>query len=106
MVVKCEDIIFEDLGDGVSRKVLAHDGGMMLVEVTFKKGSVGAQHQHPHEQVSYVLSGQFEYTVDGKSYILKKGDSYYVPPEAMHGVTALEDSLILDVFTPQREDFL
>lgn len=78
----------------------------MGVEVTFQKGAVGSLHRHPHEQMSYILSGSFQYEVDGKTYHLKQGDSYYVAPEIPHGATALEDSMILDIFTPQREDFL
>jgi quercetin dioxygenase-like cupin family protein len=59
-----------------------------------------------HEQISYILSGTFEYEEAGETYILKAGDTYYVEPEVPHGATALEDGVILDIFTPQREDFL
>ncbi|MCI8577293.1 MAG: cupin domain-containing protein [Lachnospiraceae bacterium] len=106
MVVKYNEIQGTDIGGGITRRILAHEGGMMIVEATFQKGAVGTAHRHPHEQVSYILSGKFRYTMDGESYILEKGDTYYVPPEVLHGAEALEDSVILDVFTPQREDFL
>jgi len=99
MVLKYQDIV-------PTRRILAHGGGMMGVEASFEKGAVGTMHRHPHEQVSYVLSGSFEYEVEGKKYILHKGDSYYVAPNENHGATALEDAVILDIFTPQREDFL
>lgn len=79
---------------------------MMIVEAAFRKGAVGEPHRHSHEQVSYILAGKFRYTMDGQTYILEKGDTYYVPPEAFHGAEALEDSIILDIFTPQREDFV
>ena len=71
-----------------------------------RKDAVGEAHRHPHEQVSYILSGSFQYEVEGKTYTLHKGDSYYVAPNELHGATALEDAVILDIFTPQREDFL
>ena len=106
MVVKYNEIQGTDIGGGITRRILAHEGGIMIVEATFQKGAVGTAHRHPHEQVSYILSGKFRYTMDGESYILEKGDTYYVPPEVLHGAEALEDSVILDVFTPQREDFL
>ncbi len=106
MVVKYNEIQGTDIGGGITRRILAHEGGMMIVEATFQKGAVGTAHRHPHEQVSYILSGKFRYTMDSESYILEKGDTYYVPPEVLHGAEALEDSVILDVFTPQREDFL
>jgi len=106
MVVKYENVAGQDIGGGITRRILAHSGAMMIVEATFEKGAVGTEHRHPHEQVSYVLSGSFRYTMEGETYELKKGDTYYVPPEALHGAVALEDSVILDIFTPQREDFL
>lgn len=106
MVYKYDDIKLENLGEGVTRKVLACNGSLMSVEVSFRKGSIGSVHTHPHEQISVVLCGEFEYNEDGKKSIIKKGDSYYVPAGIPHGVKALEDGVLLDIFTPIREDFL
>lgn len=106
MIIKNTEAEFTIVGEGVERKILATGGSMMTVEVRFKKGAVGAVHTHPHEQVSYVLEGSFEFDLDGKKHIIKAGDTYYVKPDQAHGVIALEDSVILDIFTPQREDFL
>ena len=106
MTVFNKDVEQIDLGGGVSRKILAHDSKMMCVEVKFKKGSVGALHSHPHEQISYVAEGKFEYEVEGEKYILSKGDSYHTKPNTTHGVVALEDGILIDVFTPMREGFL
>lgn len=106
MIVKHEAVKSETVGEGVERKIIASDGSLMTVEVKFKKGAVGAVHSHPHEQVSYIVSGSFEFELDGQKEIIKAGDSYYVKPNVPHGVVALEDSVIIDIFTPQREDFL
>ncbi|NLP46351.1 MAG: cupin domain-containing protein [Epulopiscium sp.] len=106
MIVKNNSVHLETVGEGVQRKILATGGKMMAVEVHFKKGAVGTVHTHPHEQISYIVSGSFEFEMDGKKEILKAGDTYYVAPNAAHGVVALEDSMIVDIFTPQREDFL
>ena len=106
MVVKENTVLKEDLGNGVSRKILAHDGEIMMVRVFFEKGAVGYLHTHMHEQASYILKGSFEVILGGEKIVLKKGDTFYVPPEMPHGVMALEEAEILDVFTPQREDFL
>ena len=106
MFVKNYDIQSETLEPGLSRKILAHGGKMMLVEVTFRKGAVGYLHSHPHEQVSYIQKGSFEVEIDGEKSVLRSGDSFYTAPGQKHGVVALEDSVIIDVFTPQREDFL
>jgi quercetin dioxygenase-like cupin family protein len=106
MFVKNVDVKPKDLRQGVSRKIVAAGGKIMAVEVYFAKGAIGALHSHPHEQVSYVVNGSFEATIGSETTILRTGDSYYVPPDQVHGVVALEDGLLLDVFTPQREDFL
>ena len=106
MVLKYEDIVPTYPDPGITRRILARGGAIMGVEATFAKGAVGAAHRHPHEQFSYILSGSFEYQVEGEKYILHKGDTYYVAPNELHGATALEDAVILDIFTPQREDFL
>jgi quercetin dioxygenase-like cupin family protein len=79
---------------------------MMMVEVTFLKGAVGAPHRHIHEQVSYIAAGGFEFTIEGEMHVVRQGDSVYIPSDAEHGCRALEDSVIVDIFTPQREDFL
>ncbi|MFT9497715.1 cupin domain-containing protein [Anaerosolibacter sp.] len=96
-----------DLGGGVTRKVLSYSENLMSCEMTFTKGAVGALHSHPHEQIGYVISGAFELEEEnaGKQ-IIKAGDSYYIAPNVMHGVVALEDSKLLDIFTPMRKDFL
>lgn len=93
------------VGPGNERKVLAADGSLMAVEFSFKKGAVGALHSHPHEQIGYIVKGSFEFEMDGRKELLQAGDSYYVKPNVIHGVVALEDAIIFDVFTPQREDF-
>lgn len=106
MVLKYETIIPTNPALGITRRILARGGKMMGVEARFEKGAVGEAHRHPHEQFSYILSGSFTYEVEGKTYTLRQGDSYYVAPNELHGATALEDAVILDIFTPQREDFL
>ena len=102
-----EQIEREDLGGGVSRKILNYGGNVMMVEVTRSKGGVGSVHTHPHEQISYIAAGSFEFDVDGVKQVVKKGDSLYVSPNVPHGTLSLEEgSIIVDVFCPIREDFL
>ena len=73
MVVKYETVVGQDIGGGITRRILAHNGNMMIVEAVFKKGAVGTAHRHPHEQVSYILSGSFQYTMEEEIYELKRG---------------------------------
>ena len=106
MYVKFSDVEETELGEGVTRKILASGGDMMTVQFAFEKGAVGTPHTHVHEQVGYVLQGRFELTLGGEETIIEAGDTYYVPSNVVHGVVALEAGVLLDVFTPQRQDFL
>ena len=95
-----------DLGGGSSRRILAFQQDLMAVEVSFEAGAVGKEHTHPHTQCSYVLSGKFSYSVEGEAVELNSGDSIIVPSGLKHGTLCLEKGVLLDVFTPMREDFL
>ncbi len=104
--IDSKEVAWQQTGDGVERKILGFDERLMMVCVRFEKHAVGALHHHPHRQVSYVESGRFEVTIDGEKKILEEGDCFFVASEAMHGVIALESGILVDVFTPAREDFL
>ncbi len=91
---------------GVSRKILCYSDELMMCEITFEKGAKGNFHRHPHLQITYIAKGSFEFTIDGETKIVKQGDSVYMPSNAEHGVTALEDGILVDVFNPMRSDFL
>ena len=93
-------------GKGVKRRILAYSKDAMCVENTFKKGSIGAMHNHPHTQITYVASGKFEFTIDGEVHTVSKGDTLLKQDGVMHGCTCLEDGILIDIFTPMREDFL
>ena len=95
-----------DLGRGTERRILAYDDPLMAVEVGFETGAEGAPHAHPHTQLSYVLSGSFRYSVEDESVILNPGDSIVVPGGLTHGTVCMEKGVLLDVFTPKRDDFL
>lgn len=106
MFVLNHEAKLEDVGGGVTRKILAHDGIMMQVEVNFEDGAIGYMHAHPHEQVTYVVSGEFSFTVGDVTKIVKAGDSVYMEPNVMHGCECIKKGVLIDNFTPQREDFL
>ena len=105
-VVKHDEIAFTDLGGGVKRRVLAYNPQQMIVEVVFEKGGVGAPHTHPHVQSTYVKSGSFRFTIDGKDVEVSAGDTIAFPPDILHGTVCLEAGTLLDIFTPMHEDFL
>lgn len=91
---------------GVTRRIMTYLPEMMMVEVVFEKGAIGAPHSHPHIQASYVAEGRFEVTIDGRTETLEQGGSFIVPPDLVHGVKALEKGRLIDTFTPHRAEFL
>jgi quercetin dioxygenase-like cupin family protein len=101
-----EQVPWEDLGDGIQRKIMAYNETMMLVKVQFLAGAVGALHQHPHTQASYVSQGVFDITIDGQTQRLRAGDVYFVPADLIHGAVCIEAGELIDVFTPMRADLL
>lgn len=106
MYVHNDSIQLEKVGEGVQRKILGFDKNIMMVEVEFKKDGIGPIHAHPHTQVTYVAAGSFDVFIGEEKKVLKKGDCFYIPPQVSHGVVCLEDGMLIDVFTPCREDFL
>lgn len=104
--VQPTDADWVDVGPGLRRRLLCHDEQLMMVEVAFEKGAVGALHSHRHIQVSFVASGVFELDIGGDKRVLKAGDSYRVPADVVHGAVALEPGVLIDTFTPHRADFL
>ena len=64
------------------------------------------EHDHPHEQIGYLAAGRVLFEIGGLKKELKQGDSWIIPGGAPHKVTALEDSVAVDVFAPVREEYL
>ncbi|HWR39874.1 MAG TPA: cupin domain-containing protein [Patescibacteria group bacterium] len=108
MIVQERDVLVLQLNDKCTRRVLNYGPELMLVEFCFQKGGVGEPHAHEnHEQVGYIVNGSFELQVGDEKRTVTKGDSYYAGKNVLHGVVALEDhSVIIDAFTPARQDFL
>ena len=95
-----------ELGGGTSRRIRAYNEEMMLVEVIFESGAVGSDHSHSHTQISYVLSGEFTYHIEGEARTMLPGDSIVVDGGKMHGCACVKAGVLLDVFAPMRADFV
>src|SRR5690348_1767801 len=90
---------------GLLRQVLAYSKDLMLVRHEMRKGWVGAMHSHPHEQLVYVIHGHIRFTGGGRTFDARTGDSFVVPGGVEHQASAMEDSEVLDVFNPFREEY-
>ena len=104
--VPYEETLAQPTDPGVVRRILAYSEDLMCVENRFETGAEGKLHSHPHTQITYVASGKFEFTIDGEVHTVSKGDTLLKQDGVMHGCTCLEDGILIDIFTPMREDFL
>lgn len=94
-------------GENVTRQVLADHPDLMVVAFNFQaEGAVGALHNHPHIQSTFVERGRFRFTVEGKDFEVGPGDSFVIPTNVVHGCVCLEPGQLIDCFTPRRADFL
>ena len=96
----------QDGGKGVTRKVLSHSANLMVCEIVLEAGSVIAAHVHPHEQITYIISGSCSYTVGEETAKVGAGDSVLIPGNVPHSIVVHEEMKVIDVFSPAREDFL
>jgi quercetin dioxygenase-like cupin family protein len=91
---------------GLKRRVLAYNDKLFLVEHQMEKGWIGSVHGHPHDQIVYVVRGHLIVTSRGCTFEVRSGDTFVVRGGVEHGARAAEDSLVIDIFTPCREDYL
>ena len=96
----------EIVAAGVTRQLLGYDDAILMARVELEAGTVGDIHSHAHSQITYIESGEFDVHVDGVVKRLGPGDSVYIHPNLKHGVVCNKAGVLLDVFSPVREDFL
>ncbi len=104
-LVKTEDAKSSIPEPGMKRQVLAYNDQLMAVRHYLAQGWVGARHSHPHHQLLYVVQGAIRLDVGGKLFDMRAGDSVVVDGGVEHQASAMEQSEVLDVFTPLREDY-
>jgi quercetin dioxygenase-like cupin family protein len=90
---------------GVHRRTMSITDEEMLCEFFLERDSVVPEHSHLNDQVGYVIYGAVELTIGGETHVCQPGDSYAVPGGVVHQARALVDSLLIDVFSPPRDDY-
>lgn len=98
-----EETIYE-VTEGITRQFFAYNNDIMTVRAFFETGAIGAIHSHPHTQSTYIISGVFDATVNNETVRLKAGDAYFAEPNIAHGCVCVEEGVLLEIFTPLRED--
>jgi len=100
-----DDVPDEVISPFITRKAI-HTAGMTIVQLTYKRGALVPLHSHVHEQVTTLQAGSLRLEVDKQPFVLRPGESLYVPSNAPHLAEALEDSRATEVFVPARTDWL
>ncbi|MGB5422209.1 MAG: cupin domain-containing protein [Desulfobacterales bacterium] len=106
--------MFRKKGTGVSRQLLegidittlVHGDKTLMGQFKLAKGAVIPAHSHPHEQTGIMISGKLRFVVEGEIMDVETGDSWCLPGIVEHSAEALEDSVVIEVFSPVREDYL
>lgn len=99
------DLPSEPVNERVTRRMIVGQNAM-LVRWEFRKGGLAARHHHPHEQIVIMVSGRLRLAVGDDEKILGSNDIVVIPPHTPHEAEALEDTVVIDVFSPPREDFV
>ena len=92
--------------DGIHLTTLVHGEKTLMGQFKIAKGSVIPTHSHPHEQTGIMISGKLRFIVDGEITDVEAGDSWCLPGGVEHSAEALEDAVVIEVFSPVRDDYL
>lgn len=92
--------------EGIRLKTLTFGEKTLMCEFRLKKGSVLPRHDHPHEQTGYLVSGKLNLIVGDERFEAEPGDSWCIPGNVAHSAEPLLDSVVVEVFSPVREDYL
>jgi len=100
------DVPAERVADGIDRQMIVGEH-LMMCRLTLQAHVVTPVHAHPHEQMTIVERGRVRFSINGLARLAAAGDILHFPPNIAHGATMLdEDVVLIDIFTPIREDFL
>ena len=95
----------KEIFGGAIKGHYAHLQGMTIGEVRLQPGTVLPPHSHPHEQITYVISGRFEFTIGDQTSVLEPGMTALIPAGVTHGGRTLTACHVIDLFSPVREDY-
>jgi len=95
----------ELLSPGIARQVI-HTERLTVARIYLDAGAVVPEHHHENEQMTLLEQGKLLFTIDGREQVLSAGEALRIPPNASHGVKAIENSQAVDLFAPRREDWI
>ncbi len=106
MFCKCNSNIYREVLPGISLRTIVYGENTLMTEVFLEGGSVLPLHNHIHEQTGYLISGKIIMSIGEETFEVEPGDSWSIPSGVTHGVEILENSLVVEVFSPRREEYM
>ena len=103
-LTRWDELAQEKVTEMVSRKVIA-GARQTMAQVWFKKGALVARHAHDSEQMTYVLDGALRCMVDGEDLVVRAGEVFVIPSGVPHQIEVLDDTLVIETFSPARHDW-
>lgn len=95
-----------DIAPGIRRRTITSGTSMYQMMARLDAGSRMPEHKHPQEQIVHILEGRMRLIVSGVPHELKRGESFYLAGNVPHGVETIEETMVLDTFSPPRDDYL
>lgn len=106
LVTRWDDVPVQRIAEGIDRQMIV-GRNIMICRLRFDAFVITPAHRHPHEQVTMVMQGKVKFTLDTEERIVSAGDILHFPSNHWHGATMLDEEVVLiDIFSPIREDFL
>jgi quercetin dioxygenase-like cupin family protein len=106
MLAKHSKTGYTEILKGLKIKTLCHGPSTLMSEFQLEKDAELPEHSHPYEQTGYLVKGKIRFTINGTSALMEPGDSWCVPSDVLHQAEILEDSVLIEVFSPVREEYL
>jgi quercetin dioxygenase-like cupin family protein len=103
---KYDATTYRELLPGIQMQPLCHGEQTSMVRFLLARGSEIPPHTHPHEQNGYLVSGHVVFTIGGETYDATPGDSWCIPGNVEHTVEVIENTVIVEVFSPVRAEYL
>lgn len=97
---------YKEVLPGIKLKTLSYGQKTSFTEFKMKKGSVIPTHSHINEQTGYLIRGKLKFKVQNEVFEAQPGDSWCIEGNVEHNAEVLEDSLVVEIFSPVREDYL
>jgi quercetin dioxygenase-like cupin family protein len=106
MFYKSVDEGYKTPFEGIQLKTLVYGEKTLLCEFRLGGGKVLPDHRHPHEQTGYLISGRINLTIGDEIFEVEPGDSWCIPGDVAHSAEIIDDAVVVEVFSPVREDYL